>query len=102
MPELRLIDETYHSSARLRDGYWEIPIVDAGGNHYATAVALDERKAREIAAHIIRCVNTHEVIVEALRADQMAYADPAVGRRKGYYERAQDLREAALAKLDGE
>jgi hypothetical protein len=52
-----------------------------------------ERLARWIAA-------TPDML-EALKYQEMADADPAASRRKGYYEAAARLRKAAIAKAEG-
>lgn len=40
-------------------------------------------------------------MLEALEAQEMAGWDPEAGRRKGYFDRARELRLAALAKAKG-
>ena len=40
-------------------------------------------------------------MVEALRWQDMAEADPAASHRKGYFDHARNLRRAVLAKLEG-
>jgi hypothetical protein len=37
-------------------------------------------------------------LLEALDMQEMAEADPEVGRRKGYFDHARDLRRASIAK----
>jgi hypothetical protein len=37
-------------------------------------------------------------LLEALDMQEMAEADPEVGRRKGYFDYARDLRRASIAK----
>lgn len=44
---------------------------------------------------------TAPTMLEALKAQDMAEADPAAARRKGYFDLARELREAALAKATG-
>lgn len=41
-------------------------------------------------------------MLEALEAQEMAEHDPEAARRKGYFDRARDLRKAALAKARGQ
>ena len=40
-------------------------------------------------------------MLDALKAQEMADADPEASRRKGYFDRARDMRRAALAKAEG-
>jgi len=40
-------------------------------------------------------------MLEALQAQEMADYDPEASERKGYFERAKQLRKAALAKAEG-
>jgi len=40
-------------------------------------------------------------MLEALQWQEMADADPEASRRKGYYDRARELRRAAIAKAEG-
>lgn len=41
-------------------------------------------------------------MLEALEAQEMTEHDPEAARRKGYFDRARDLRKAALAKARGQ
>lgn len=42
------------------------------------------------------------LLLEALQMQEMAEADAAAGRRKGYFDLARELRRAALAKAKGD
>ena len=47
---------------------------------------------------IRRKIDAAEAMFEALEAQEMAEFDPEAARRKGYFDRARALREAALKK----
>jgi hypothetical protein len=49
-----------------------------------------------------RLCEAAEAMLEALEAQEMAEHDPEAARRKGYFDRARDLRKAALAKARGQ
>lgn len=53
------------------------------------------------AMHLVKAGNCFHDLVEALKYQEMADADPAASRRKGYYEEAARLRKAAIAKAEG-
>ena len=59
----------------------------------ALSVEVQERHARLIAAA--------PDMLEALKYQQFADYDPQASHRKGYYEEAARLREAAIAKAEG-
>jgi hypothetical protein len=52
-------------------------------------------------AFIVRACNAFDAMLRALKWQEMAEADPAAARRKGYFDRARDSRRAALAAAKG-
>src|SRR5579872_1796279 len=46
-------------------------------------------------------IRTAPEMLHALMYQEMADADPEAARRKGYYDRARELRKAAIAKATG-
>jgi hypothetical protein len=53
------------------------------------------------AMHLVKAGNCFDELLEALKYQEMADADPEASRRKGYYEEAARLRKAAIAKAEG-
>ena len=76
----------------IKDQNGEIIAEDIPVDSYYLSHGEPQRRLCEAAA----------AMLEALEAQEMAEHDPEAARRKGYFDRARDLRKAALAKARGQ
>lgn len=75
---------------------------------HIAGISIEETKANadliasapETAAERDRLKESNAAMLEALKYQEMADADPEAARRKGYYDEARKLRKAALAKVE--
>jgi hypothetical protein len=80
---------------RLREGGAHA-LIDCTDEHSASVAALVLRIA--LRAPVPGLAAAAQDMLEALQWQEMAEADPDAARRKGYFERARELRRSALAK----
>jgi hypothetical protein len=79
-----------------------VHIEDPDGNTIAADVALDGYILRTGGEALRRKIDAAEAMFDALEAQEMAEFDPQASRRKGYFDRARALRQAALGKARGQ
>ncbi len=75
------------------------PVDDVYYPHYIAET--NENLPVDVQEHHARLISAAPDMLEALKAQEMADYDPEASRRKGYFERARQLRKAALAKVEG-
>ena len=75
-----------------------VRIEDPEGKLIAVDVALDDYMLSRAACGQRLKIGAAEEMFDALAAQEMAEYDPEAARRKGYFDRARALREAALKK----
>ncbi len=88
---------TWHFDEATGMGFRFRPIVTRSG---CVAWVADDEGDPECEPNA-RLVASGPDMLAALEAQEMAEADPESGRRKGYFDNARELREAALAKVRG-
>lgn len=98
MSEGKHTPEEWHIEETTTDG--DIRIVDVQGVTIATVWCqpLDPEEWSQANARLIAAAPE---MLDALKAQEMADADPEASRRKGYFDRALDMRRAALANAEG-
>jgi len=68
----------------------------------AENISLDDFHLCRAEAGLRLKIDAAEAMFEALQAQEMAEFDPEAARRKGYFDRARALRQAALSKARGQ
>jgi|SRR5579875_1254680 hypothetical protein len=73
---------------------------ESGDNEHYIAETNENLPANEQECHA-RLISAALELLEALKYQEFADADPEAARRKGYYDEARRLRRAAIAKAEG-
>jgi len=79
-----------------------VSIEDPDGHVVAQDIPLDDFVLHNADTDKRLKLDAAEAMFEALCAQEVAEFDPEAARRKGYFDRARDLRKAALAKARGQ
>jgi hypothetical protein len=98
-----LTDNIYFSETDWDNGFLKriVHIVNPDGETIAENIALDQYHVRHGGDADQRLCDAAVAMLTALVAQDMAEADPEAARRKGYFERARQLRKEAIAKARG-
>lgn len=79
-----------------------VHIEDPDGNTVAENITLDDFHLCKADHALRRKIDAAEAMFDALEAQEMAEYDPEASRRKGYFDRARELRQTALAQARGQ